>query len=164
MAEAAAKIGRNEPCWCGSGKKYKRCHPDREGQPAPRTWEVDALLRSERDNGTCLHVVGTAGEVCGKPAIGSHTVPRKMLKQIARNGHVYHHSATLQNIDKAHGKPSPKLIGVNRASTLPVFCSSVLAGSEECAERADTSSARESCFDFPSGRVSHSGTRLRLML
>ena len=20
------KIGRNEPCWCGSGKKYKRCH------------------------------------------------------------------------------------------------------------------------------------------
>lgn len=18
--------GRNEPCWCGSGKKYKRCH------------------------------------------------------------------------------------------------------------------------------------------
>jgi len=20
------RIGRNEPCWCGSGKKYKRCH------------------------------------------------------------------------------------------------------------------------------------------
>lgn len=20
------KIGRNEPCWCGSGKKYKQCH------------------------------------------------------------------------------------------------------------------------------------------
>jgi len=20
------KIGRNEPCWCGSGQKYKRCH------------------------------------------------------------------------------------------------------------------------------------------
>jgi hypothetical protein len=20
------KIGRNEPCWCGSGKKYKFCH------------------------------------------------------------------------------------------------------------------------------------------
>jgi len=18
--------GRNDPCWCGSGKKYKRCH------------------------------------------------------------------------------------------------------------------------------------------
>jgi SEC-C motif len=22
----APKIGRNDPCWCGSGKKYKRCH------------------------------------------------------------------------------------------------------------------------------------------
>jgi preprotein translocase subunit SecA len=20
------KIGRNDPCWCGSGKKYKHCH------------------------------------------------------------------------------------------------------------------------------------------
>ena len=25
-SEAQAKIGRNDPCWCGSGKKYKRCH------------------------------------------------------------------------------------------------------------------------------------------
>jgi preprotein translocase subunit SecA len=23
---AGRKIGRNDPCWCGSGKKYKRCH------------------------------------------------------------------------------------------------------------------------------------------
>ena len=23
---AASKIGRNDPCWCGSGRKYKRCH------------------------------------------------------------------------------------------------------------------------------------------
>jgi len=23
------KLGRNDPCWCGSGKKYKKCHlPD----------------------------------------------------------------------------------------------------------------------------------------
>jgi preprotein translocase subunit SecA len=20
------QIGRNEPCWCGSGKKFKKCH------------------------------------------------------------------------------------------------------------------------------------------
>ncbi len=24
--KAAASLGRNDPCWCGSGKKYKRCH------------------------------------------------------------------------------------------------------------------------------------------
>lgn len=23
---SAEKIGRNDPCWCGSGKKYKQCH------------------------------------------------------------------------------------------------------------------------------------------
>jgi uncharacterized protein YchJ len=22
------KLGRNERCWCGSGKKYKKCHLD----------------------------------------------------------------------------------------------------------------------------------------
>ena len=22
------KPGRNDPCWCGSGKKYKKCHID----------------------------------------------------------------------------------------------------------------------------------------
>ena len=25
-AEPPRKIGRNDPCWCGSGKKYKKCH------------------------------------------------------------------------------------------------------------------------------------------
>jgi preprotein translocase subunit SecA len=25
-ARSGPKIGRNDPCWCGSGKKYKRCH------------------------------------------------------------------------------------------------------------------------------------------
>jgi preprotein translocase subunit SecA len=24
--EEAEQLGRNEPCWCGSGKKYKKCH------------------------------------------------------------------------------------------------------------------------------------------
>jgi len=24
--DSARQLGRNDPCWCGSGKKYKRCH------------------------------------------------------------------------------------------------------------------------------------------
>ena len=28
VAHAEPKPGRNEPCWCGSGKKYKKCHLD----------------------------------------------------------------------------------------------------------------------------------------
>ena len=26
-----AKIGRNDACWCGSGKKYKKCHMEADG-------------------------------------------------------------------------------------------------------------------------------------
>jgi len=28
-----AKVGRNDPCPCGSGKKYKKCHGAGEGPP-----------------------------------------------------------------------------------------------------------------------------------
>lgn len=42
----AAKIGRNEPCWCGSGKKYKTCHldADRTGPPKPDAPTARGLL------------------------------------------------------------------------------------------------------------------------
>jgi methionyl aminopeptidase len=31
-AAARAQLKSNDPCWCGSGRKYKRCHKGREGQ------------------------------------------------------------------------------------------------------------------------------------
>src|ERR1019366_4799252 len=31
VQRAEPKLGRNEPCWCGSGKKYKKCHLDSDG-------------------------------------------------------------------------------------------------------------------------------------
>jgi len=36
VKSAKENIGRNDPCWCGSGKKYKHCHYkiDKQGQPA----------------------------------------------------------------------------------------------------------------------------------
>ncbi len=27
-----SELGRNDPCWCGSGKKYKKCHADFDGK------------------------------------------------------------------------------------------------------------------------------------
>jgi preprotein translocase subunit SecA len=26
VKEQHEKVGRNDPCWCGSGKKFKFCH------------------------------------------------------------------------------------------------------------------------------------------
>jgi len=37
-ARTDARPGRNDPCWCGSGQKYKKCHLDadaRDGSDAP---------------------------------------------------------------------------------------------------------------------------------
>jgi hypothetical protein len=28
MVRNEPKLGRNDPCWCGSGKKFKKCHLD----------------------------------------------------------------------------------------------------------------------------------------
>ncbi|WP_217908963.1 SEC-C metal-binding domain-containing protein [Vreelandella maris] len=41
------KIGRNDPCWCGSGKKYKRCHKDREDEEPVKAWEAAKLMREK---------------------------------------------------------------------------------------------------------------------
>ncbi len=35
-------LGRNEPCWCGSGKKYKRCH-----------METDEPMRTQERKSGC---------------------------------------------------------------------------------------------------------------
>ena len=26
VPQGTNRVGRNDPCWCGSGKKYKKCH------------------------------------------------------------------------------------------------------------------------------------------
>nr|WP_116376449.1 SEC-C metal-binding domain-containing protein [Mycobacterium sp. MFM001] len=35
-AEPRSDLGRNELCWCGSGRKYKKCHLGREQLPLPQ--------------------------------------------------------------------------------------------------------------------------------
>lgn len=114
------KLGRNEQCWCGSGKKYKKCHLGRDKHKPVQPWEVDASIRSWNKSGECLHVGVTVRSVCGAPAIGSHTVPKKMLRQIARNGHVYRHSATMQDLNKTRDNCQPH----SSASTMHRCCGS----------------------------------------
>ena len=40
----ARELGRNEPCWCGSGRKFKQCHRGRAERP-PLPERVDWLTR-----------------------------------------------------------------------------------------------------------------------
>ncbi|MEJ2753782.1 MAG: SEC-C metal-binding domain-containing protein, partial [Chloroflexota bacterium] len=48
VERVAAKVGRNDPCPCGSGKKYKQCHgrPDKGGPDGN-----GATARAERKTG-----------------------------------------------------------------------------------------------------------------
>lgn len=67
------KIGRNDPCWCGSGKKYKKCHeafddklikleheghiiPDRSIIKTPE--QIEAIKKSCKINIAVLDYVG----------------------------------------------------------------------------------------------------------
>lgn len=33
--------GRNEPCWCGSGMKYKKCHQHEDQEKAVKACRVN---------------------------------------------------------------------------------------------------------------------------
>jgi hypothetical protein len=46
----APKPGRNEPCWCGSEKKYKKCHQEADEQLERTGAIADLRLPAEFDN------------------------------------------------------------------------------------------------------------------
>ena len=48
MRDLADKPGRNDPCWCGSGEKYKRCHLSKDGKHAHVGVDPRALVTPPR--------------------------------------------------------------------------------------------------------------------
>ena len=117
------KIGRNEPCWCESGKKFKHCHLDRENQEPIQRWEVSNIFRQAYTAKTCLAPEALLGECNGK-IVHAHTVPKSgSLQRISRAGHVYSFVPSLNDIQKNQGFLVPKLLGINNASTFSGFCS-----------------------------------------
>lgn len=110
-----------QPCWCGSGKKWKWCHKDREQQPPVQHWQVDADLREQfAGNYGCSHP--NAPEDCVGRPIRSHTVQRRGgLAAIAEDGHVLSVKAAIQLVEN---EPVivPQLVGLKSATTFMGFC------------------------------------------
>ncbi len=58
----AGPIQSNDPCWCGSGRKYKRCHKPLEGRVLPgevspmRPWPADLERPPYADTGVAKRV------------------------------------------------------------------------------------------------------------
>ncbi|MCE2453841.1 MAG: SEC-C domain-containing protein, partial [Nitrospinae bacterium] len=120
---AKKKIGRNEPCWCGSGKKYKHCHLGRENQTPLQRWEVSNTFKQAYTAKTCLAPETLLGKCNGK-IVRAHTVPKSgSLQRIAREGHVYSFVPSLESPEKWQDSFVPKLRGINKASTFSGFCS-----------------------------------------
>lgn len=62
-------LGRNEPCWCGSGRKYKKCHLGREALPlAERAGWLYAKAAQHVLNGGWVELLAEVGYERGRYA------------------------------------------------------------------------------------------------
>lgn len=118
----SSKMGRNDPCWCGSGIKWKKCHKDRDSEKSTTLNAVIANVSAQfRKKIECFHP--DAGKSCSGPIIKSHTVQKSgPLRAIARDGHVYGIKESGDNIVSNLGSLEPKLVGIAKASVFPGFC------------------------------------------
>ena len=117
------KLGRNAPCWCGSGEKYKRCHLNRDRQEPIKWWDASKKLKEAFGAKDCLVPAPLKGD-CSPVVVRAHSVPRGgSLSQIARDGHVYSFIPSLDNLIRHDGVVPAELVGVKKASTFTGFCS-----------------------------------------
>lgn len=137
---------RNHPCWCGSGKKWKRCHRDRESQQRVELGERLSQLYREFQKGYCSHP--QAGpEECGHRIVRAHTVQRRGgLAAIAEQGHVVSAKTGSQDLFKNRGLFVPREVGVRSASTFFGFCDTHDNSMFRPVETQSASLTPESCF------------------
>lgn len=110
-----------EPCWCGSGAKWKFCHKVRESERPLSFGEVYANMLAEARKGYCSYPGAPNG--CSGRIIKSHTVQRGGgLIAIAQDGHVLSPKEGIKNLQKNNGLMIPERIGINNASTFMGFC------------------------------------------
>lgn len=80
------KIGRNESCPCGSGKKYKKCCLDKsdEQRLAEAVLRSSENLKNEAHIKQCLH---PNKDECDEKIIKAHAIQNnRILNKISENG------------------------------------------------------------------------------
>lgn len=114
-------IGRNDPCWCLSGKKYKKCHLDRDKQiPIDRA----ELERHGKQREKKCSAFDLQDGLCSGSIIQAHTISKSgSLKTISESGHVMGTKPSLAQLIKNNGKLTLSKVGINQASTFSGFCS-----------------------------------------
>ena len=139
---------RNAPCWCGSGKKWKKCHRDRESQPPVKLGEQFWRLNDEFQKGYCSHPQASSDN-CGDKIISAHTVQlRGGIAAIAENGHVVSAKSAAQDLFRNHGAFVPRRVGVRSASTFMGFCDEHDNSLFQPVEKQSVPLTPQSCFLF----------------
>ncbi len=141
------KIGRNDKCWCNSGKKFKHCHYGRENER--EITKGDIIGESKRIAARkCCYVPNELHHECDKKIINAHTISKSgSLMEISDStNHVLGLKINIANIFKHEGRLAPEKIGVNQASTFKGFCSKHDKQLFSCVEDYPFTGAEEQCF------------------
>ncbi|MFP1817349.1 YecA family protein [Lonsdalea quercina] len=118
-----SKIGRNTECWCGSGKKYKRCHSGRDKQVPFSRGDAQGVLSLFSNVSRCS-VPERIKHECQTRIVKAHTLSKgNSLKAIAHEGHVLGLKHGLSSLERNNGRLTLERIGINQASTFTGFCS-----------------------------------------
>lgn len=118
------KMGRNELCWCRSGRKFKKCHLDREKRRKSNAFEHEQQMLNELRRGYCSYPAASSENPCSATITKAHTVQKNGgLVAIAEGSHVLTVKPVMKEMIKTKGDPQPRRIGVNLASVFPGFCS-----------------------------------------
>ncbi|EKD26409.1 MAG: Methionine aminopeptidase, type I [uncultured bacterium] len=93
------KIGRNDPCWCGSGNKYKKCHMQEDLQKMQNTipkngriisrWikspeEIEGMRKAGKFNGELMDYI----RAYVKPGISTSQLDKLIEQYTKDHGHV----------------------------------------------------------------------------
>lgn len=118
MCKASKKL-----CWCGSGKKYNKCHQNRSKEKPLMEHEIQAAQKKKFGKRYCLHP-NASPQNCQGNIVKAHTIQRGGgLTNIAQNGHVYTCGYAKSNSGSQNRQFGVELIGINLASTFTGFCS-----------------------------------------
>ena len=84
VRRAVARIGRNDPCHCGSGKKYKNCHYAQDQQRLQQSSDVAGVTQSELRENVERHLTFERLEKMAAAEISSLDpleIPRSLLTE-----------------------------------------------------------------------------------
>lgn len=120
VANALSDRKHFEPCWCGSGKKYKKCHRLREQEKPYTLGQLQNLQQKVFwRKRACMHPLASPASCSGK-VIDSHTIQRKgpLERIVGETGHVMHFESNSND-----GEVNASKIGWRKASVFPGYCS-----------------------------------------